>query len=54
MDTLVALCDILECGPNDLIEPVVEARQVRKTAGERTPAPSAGPRARIRRPGADE
>ncbi|MGW3327573.1 helix-turn-helix domain-containing protein [Streptomyces virginiae] len=32
MDTLVALCDILQCTPNDLIEPKVVNQQVRKTA----------------------
>ncbi|QVI20938.1 helix-turn-helix transcriptional regulator [Nocardia tengchongensis] len=32
MDVLVALCDILGCTPNDLIEPEVVNQQVRKTA----------------------
>ena len=50
MDTLVALCDILGCGPSDLIEPVVEQRQVRKAAGERRPPPSSAPRTILRRP----
>lgn len=27
--TLVALCDILNCSPNDLIEPVVETKKAR-------------------------
>ncbi len=31
--TLAALCDLLECGVGDLIEPVVERREQRKTAG---------------------
>jgi DNA-binding Xre family transcriptional regulator len=31
--TLAALCDVLECTVGDLIEPVVERRQQRKTAG---------------------
>jgi DNA-binding Xre family transcriptional regulator len=31
--TLAALCDLLECGVGDLIEPVVERRQQRKAAG---------------------
>jgi DNA-binding Xre family transcriptional regulator len=35
MDTLVALCDILECTPNDLIEPAVVNAQAQKTAGEK-------------------
>jgi DNA-binding Xre family transcriptional regulator len=32
MDTLVALCDIFACTPNDLIKPVVVNAQTRKTA----------------------
>ncbi len=32
MDTLVALCDILGCTPNDLIEPKVVNQQIRRTA----------------------
>ena len=50
MDTLAALCDILDCQPNDLIEIQVVNQQVRKTAGE---APVSAPKARrtvIRRP----
>ena len=34
MDTLAALCDILDCQPNDLIEVEVVSKQVRKAAGE--------------------
>jgi DNA-binding Xre family transcriptional regulator len=49
MDVLVALCDILECTPNDLIEPVVVNRQQRKAAGER-PGKPAVRRTTIRRP----
>jgi DNA-binding Xre family transcriptional regulator len=33
--TLAALCDILECTPNDLVEPVAESRRV---AGDSTPS----------------
>lgn len=33
MDTLAALCDILACTPNDLIEVTVAPAQVRKAAG---------------------
>ncbi|MBT1185382.1 helix-turn-helix transcriptional regulator [Streptomyces sp. CJ_13] len=52
MDTLMALCDILECTPNDLIKPEIINVQVRKTAGGETgPAPSAPRRTVIRRPG---
>src|SRR6476660_3983880 len=50
MDTLAALCDILDCQPNDLIEVQVVNERVRKAAGE-TKMP--GPKARrtvIRRP----
>jgi DNA-binding Xre family transcriptional regulator len=32
LKTLVALCDILDCGPGDLIEPVVEIGQSRRSA----------------------
>lgn len=38
---LAALCDILDCGPGDLIEPVVERQRVRKRAAggsARTPS----------------
>ena len=53
MEVLAALCDILDCEPNDLLQPVVEAAKVAKTAGT-----DAGPgigdlrpiRAKIRRP----
>lgn len=44
MDTLVALCDNLQCTPNDLIKPEVVNVQLRKTAaasGRWTPAPTA-------------
>lgn len=49
MDVLVALCDILDCTPNDLIEPIVVNKQVRKASGERPVAPPAR-RTNIRRP----
>lgn len=32
LKVLAALCDILSCGPGDLIEPVVEAKAARKVA----------------------
>jgi DNA-binding Xre family transcriptional regulator len=54
MDTLVALCDILDCTPNDLIQPEVVNQQIRKTADGTTasttrqaPAPR---RSLVRRP----
>jgi DNA-binding Xre family transcriptional regulator len=49
MDTLAALCDILGCTPNDLIEVEAVNAQVRKTAGEEAPPPQAR-RTQIRRP----
>lgn len=49
MDVLVALCDILGCTPNDLIEPKVVNEQQRKTIGSRAAAPEAT-RTTIRRP----
>jgi DNA-binding Xre family transcriptional regulator len=53
MDTLVALCDIFECTPNDLITPtVVNARTQKTAAGAAGPVvPLAGRRTVIRRPG---
>ncbi|WP_280247411.1 MULTISPECIES: helix-turn-helix domain-containing protein [Nocardia] len=52
MDVLVALCDILGCTPNDLIEPQVVNQQLSKTVGERaTTTPIAPRRTVIRRPG---
>ncbi|MDX3671957.1 helix-turn-helix domain-containing protein [Streptomyces europaeiscabiei] len=52
MDTLVALCDILDCTPNDLIKPEVVNAQLRKTAdGEAGATPIAAPRSVVRRPG---
>jgi DNA-binding Xre family transcriptional regulator len=54
MDTLAALCDVLGCTPNDLIEIVAVAEQVAKTAsgGRRSVdgAPTAPRRTMIRRP----
>jgi DNA-binding Xre family transcriptional regulator len=52
MDTLVALCDIFACTPNDLIRPVVANAQVKKTAdGDTEPLPLKERRTTIRRPG---
>ncbi|WP_159850061.1 helix-turn-helix domain-containing protein [Nocardia sp. CY41] len=52
MDVLVALCDILGCTPNDLIEPQVVNQQISKTAGERGSTTPISPRRTvIRRPG---
>jgi DNA-binding Xre family transcriptional regulator len=51
MDTLAALCDILGCTPNDLIEVEVVNEQVRKAAGDRGAAVPPVRRTTIRRPG---
>lgn len=52
---LVALCDILECTPNDLIEPQIVETSFRKAAGEgdspETPRPIMSRRTAINRPG---
>ncbi|MBN9328311.1 MAG: XRE family transcriptional regulator [Cellulomonas sp. 73-145] len=49
--TLMALCDILACGPNDLIEPVAATRRSRATGtgGPAAPATGDGVRGRIPR-----
>ncbi|MEV0375900.1 helix-turn-helix domain-containing protein [Streptomyces sp. NPDC050636] len=44
MDSLVALCDILECAPNDLIQPKVVNQEVRKAADRSTAPVEIGPR----------
>jgi DNA-binding Xre family transcriptional regulator len=53
MDVLAALCDILDCGPGDLIEVVAEPRQGAKTGSDDN-GPGIGDlrpvRARVRRP----
>jgi DNA-binding Xre family transcriptional regulator/integrase len=53
MDVLAALCDILDCGPDDLIEVVAEPRQGTKTGSDDN-GPGIGDlrpvRARVRRP----
>ncbi|MFI0451893.1 helix-turn-helix domain-containing protein [Actinomadura sp. 6N118] len=50
MDTLAALCDILSCTPNDLIEIEVVNTEVRKTAGDSGPSASPVRRTTVRRP----
>ena len=43
--TLAALCDILSCAPNDLIEVSAETGRLRKVAGAKiAPAPNGGRR----------
>ncbi|WP_280255707.1 helix-turn-helix domain-containing protein [Nocardia wallacei] len=49
MDTLAALCDILDATPNDLIEITTETTQVRKSASGTGTAPTPR-RTTIRRP----
>lgn len=52
MDTLAALCDILACSPNDLIEITTVNTTVRKTGTDTTPRPAPEVRrTTIRRPG---
>jgi len=50
MDTLAALCDILSCQPNDLIEITVVNARVRKTADGTAPKAPTVRRTAIRRP----
>ncbi|MFC5923097.1 helix-turn-helix domain-containing protein [Micromonospora vulcania] len=50
MDTLAALCDILHCTPNDLIEVEVVNEQLRKTAEAGAPPVPQARRTVIRRP----
>jgi DNA-binding Xre family transcriptional regulator len=54
MDVLAALCDILDCEPNDLLQPSVQHPEQAKT-GTGEPGPGIGDlrpiRANIRRPG---
>ena len=50
MDTLAALCDILECTPNDLIEVEAVETNLRKVARERNALVPRTGRTQIRRP----
>jgi DNA-binding Xre family transcriptional regulator len=50
MDTLAALCDILQCTPNDLIEIEMAATEVRKAASGGGPPPPSPRRSVVRRP----
>jgi hypothetical protein len=40
--TLVALCDILDCTPSELIEPVIETANLRATGTGHATPPTAG------------
>ena len=51
LDTLVALCDILDCTPNDLIEPqVVDDQNITVDRGAEVESPPAVQLTRIQRP----
>lgn len=50
MDTLAALCDILDCQPNDLIEVHVVNQKLRKTADATPATPPRVRRTTVRRP----
>lgn len=50
MDILAALCDILDCKPNDLIEIETVNAEIRKTAGDTTSPAPAVRRTSIRKP----
>lgn len=51
MDTLAALCDILDCTPNDLIEiDVVNEQTRRAAAASQNSSPPPARRTKIRRP----
>jgi hypothetical protein len=50
MDTLAALCDILGCLPNDLIEVQVVNTELRRAAGDTKNPPPGVRRTTIRRP----
>ncbi len=50
MDVLAALCDILGCSPNDLIEVVAAKQSVKKVVGTSFSPPPRSRRTSIRRP----
>lgn len=50
MDVLAALCDILDCTPNDLIAIAVVNAPVKKAVGDVAPAPPKVRRTTVRRP----
>lgn len=47
--TLVALCDILGCSPNDLIEPVAETQKARATSARAGGGSGADPAAGLKK-----
>jgi DNA-binding Xre family transcriptional regulator len=50
MDTLAALCDILDCTPNDLIQIEKVNQEIRRTSGDKHDSPLPVRRTTIRRP----
>jgi DNA-binding Xre family transcriptional regulator len=48
LSTLAALCDILACTPNDLIEVSAELRRLKKAAGTKPATPHTGGRRPVR------
>ncbi len=52
LHVLAALCDALECTPDDLVEPVVvaDAKRTRRAAGATGPGPGSGAGAKAKRP----
>lgn len=50
MDVLAALCDILDCTPNDLIEIAVVNAPVKKAVGDAVPPTPTVRRTTVRRP----
>lgn len=50
MDVLAALCDILDCTPNDLVEITVVNAPLKKVADGAIPAPPRVRRTTVRRP----
>jgi DNA-binding Xre family transcriptional regulator len=50
MDVLAALCDILECTPNDLVEIEAVNQSVKKAAGDKPTAVAKVRRTTVRRP----
>ncbi|MCA2272436.1 helix-turn-helix transcriptional regulator [Mycobacterium intracellulare] len=50
MDVLAALCDILECSPNDLIEIETVNQSVKKAAGDQPQSVPKVRRTTVRRP----
>lgn len=52
LHVLAALCDALECTPDDLVEPVLvaDARRTRRAAGGTGPGPAPGGGGKAKRP----